>query len=700
MNYSKNCKNPEYMNETNTNHGLSEAEKNLQSLNQLHELILKFSSLLIQAKTDEIHQAVDTTLERLGIYAAVDRVYIFEYNPLKDTVDNTYEWCNEGINPEIDNLQDIPFAAVPRWQEKFKLKEYVYIPRVSEIDPQYHVEKEILEPQGIISLLAIPIFYGDTLIGFIGFDSVKQERLWNKEHIDLLRLAGEIIAGTIYRERFEKELLKARKLAEEANKAKSEFLANMSHEIRTPMNAILGFSEIMLNTIDDEQNRSYIKAVLTSGRTLLSLINDILDLSKIEAGQLVINPEAVRLQTIFNEMEQLFKPKAEEKGLSYRFHCNENMPEILVLDDVRLRQILFNLVGNAIKFTRQGEIEITGTVNPIPTKEGHYQLIIKVCDTGIGIPQAHINHIFNAFYQVEADSARRFGGIGLGLSITKKLVDYMGGDLQVESAPDKGSCFTITLPDIPESEAETKQENEFSWNDQQMSFNEAKVMVVDDIAFNRELIRSFLADTKLTVIEAMDGENCLDLLQIQKPDLILMDLRMPGLSGYETTRKIISLFEQDPIPIIAFTASSMKHDEEQIHELFDDYLRKPVGRNELLKCLSKFLPHTTSRVGFSETPEWNIENLNRTQCQGFLQSFKAQSELDFNSLKTAFDMELLEKFLKEIEELRRQFNINQLDSIIEGLKLANENFDYEQYEQQLWQLDKLLTEMNDKTDLK
>lgn len=688
------------MNDTNTNHGLSEAEKNLQSLNQLHELILKFSSLLIQAKTDEIHQAVDTTLERLGIYAAVDRVYIFEYNPLKDTVDNTYEWCNEGINPEIDNLQDIPFAAVPRWQEKFKLKEYVYIPRVSEIDPQYHVEKEILEPQGIISLLAIPIFYGDTLIGFIGFDSVKQERLWNKEHIDLLRLAGEIIAGTIYRERFEKELLKARKLAEEANKAKSEFLANMSHEIRTPMNAILGFSEIMLNTIDDEQNRSYIKAVLTSGRTLLSLINDILDLSKIEAGQLVINPEAVRLQTIFNEMEQLFKPKAEEKGLSYRFHCNENMPEILVLDDVRLRQILFNLVGNAIKFTRQGEIEITGTVNPIPAKEGHYQLIIKVCDTGIGIPQAHINHIFNAFYQVEADSARRFGGIGLGLSITKKLVDYMGGDLQVESAPDKGSCFTITLPDIPESEAETKQENEFSWNDQQMSFNEANIMVVDDIAYNRELIRSFLADTKLTVIEAMDGENCLDLLQIQKPDLILMDLRMPGLSGYETTRKIISLFEKDPMPIIAFTASSMKHDEDQIHELFDDYLRKPVGRNELLKCLSKFLPHTTSRAGFSETPEWNIENLNRTQCQGFLQSFKAQSGQDFNSLKTAFDMELLEKFLKEIEELRRQFNINQLDSIIEGLKLANENFDYEQYEQQLWQLDKLLTEMNDKTDLK
>jgi len=688
------------MNQAKENHKLTEAEKNLQSLNHLHELILKFSSMLIQAKTDQIHEAINTTLERLGIYAAVDRVYIFEYNAQEDTVDNTHEWCNEGITPEIDNLQGIPFAAVPRWQEKFKQKQYVYIPKVAEIDSQYHVEKEILEPQGIISLLAIPIFYSETLIGFIGFDSVKRERLWNKEHIDLLRLAGEIIAGTIYRERFENELLKARKLAEDANKAKSEFLANMSHEIRTPMNAILGFSEIMLNTIDDEQNKSYIQAVLTSGRTLLSLINDILDLSKIEAGQLVINPEAVRLQTIFNEMEQLFKAKVEEKRLTYRFHCDANIPKILVIDDVRLRQILFNLVGNAIKFTRQGGIEITGKAIPVPNKKGLYNLTIKVCDTGIGIPQTHIKNIFNAFYQVETDSARRFGGIGLGLSITKKLVDYMGGNLQVESEQDKGSCFTITLPDIPESDAETKKENGFSWSDQQKHFIEANIMVVDDIAYNRELIRSFLADTQLSVIGALDGENCLDLLKIQKPDLILMDLRMPGLSGYETTRRINKLFEKDPIPIIAFTASSMKHDEKLINELFDDYLRKPVGRNELLECLTKFLPHTSSVVVSEKTAEINIEDLNRTQCQGFMQTFNARLAHDFNALKTAFDMELLNVFLEQLEELRRQFNINQLDNILEGLNLANENFDFELYEHQLALMYKLLTEMNDKINLK
>jgi len=671
-------------------------EQNLQSLNQLHELILKFSSLLIQAKTDKIQQAINTTLERLGIYAAVDRVYIFEYNATEDTVNNTYEWCNEGISPEIDNLQGIPFAAVPRWQEKFKLKEYVYIPKVAEIDPQYHVEKEILEPQGIISLLAIPIFYGETLIGFIGFDSVRRERLWNKEHIDLLRLAGEIIAGTIYRQRYETELLKARKQAEEANKAKSEFLANMSHEIRTPMNAILGFSEIMLNSVEEEQYKSYLKAVLSSGRTLLSLINDILDLSKIEAGQLVIHPEAVRLIAIFSEMEQLFKTKAEEKDLTYSFKCADEMPEVLVLDDVRLRQILFNLVGNAIKFTQQGSIAIEGKTIPESENPGHHTLIIKICDTGIGIPQSHIDRIFDAFYQVEADTARRYGGIGLGLSITKKLVDYMGGQLEVASSEDSGSCFTITLKHIAESDTETKSESGFSWDNQAIIFKEANIMVVDDITYNRELIKSFLSETQINVIEAIDGENCLEMLQVQKPDLILMDLRMPGISGYETTRSIKKRFEDDPVPIVAFTASSMKHDEPLIHELFDEYLRKPVGRNELLLCLSKFLPHIKNTQVVEENVDLNLEDLNQTQLKGFIQCFEEQLSQPFEALKAAFDTDLLDSFMPQLDELGRQYNIKQLESILKGLKQAAMQFNFDQYEHQLSQLQKLIVELKAK----
>lgn len=670
------------------------SNQNAQSLNDLHHLILNFSSLLIQSPNEQIQAAIQTTLSRLGEFADVERVYIFEYNSADDTVDNTYEWCSNGTTPEIKNLQGIPFAAVPRWQEKFLQKEYVYVPKVSEIDPQYHVEKQILEPQGIISLLTIPMFYGDTLIGFIGFDAVKGERLWSEDHINLLRLAGEIIAGTIYRRRFETEILEARKIAEDANKAKSEFLANMSHEIRTPMNAILGFSEILLNTIHDDTNKSYIKAVLSSGRTLLSLINDILDLSKIEAGQLVIKPEAVRLKTIFDEMEQLFKAKAAEKGVQYRFHCNVNMPKILILDDVRLRQILFNIIGNAIKFTAAGHVEISGESIKKPGDNKLYDLIIKVCDTGIGIPEAQKEMIFKAFYQVETDSARKFGGIGLGLSITRKLVDFMGGHLHVENNKPHGSCFTIMLPNIEAADQATPAENIFVWNDEEMQFDEATILVVDDIRYNRELIKSFLAETAINVLEATDGNECIEIVKVHQPDLILMDLRMPGISGYETTKILNTIFIDKDIPIIAFTASSMKHDEELIHELFDDYLRKPVGRNELMSCLSRFLKHrVTGKTKVPQIDKQQIEALSKEQCNGFTKHFDSELKHEFEAVKAAFDIELLQIFIQQFDTLTRQFSVTQFDNNIDGLKKAIETFDFELFENHIKQMEKRIEEI-------
>lgn len=673
--------------------------QNAHSLNDLHHLILNFSSLLIQAPNQQIKAAIQTTLLQLGEFAEVDRVYIFEYNSETDTVDNTYEWCSAGTTPEIENLQEIPFAAVPRWQEKFFQKEYVYIPKVSEIDAQYHVEKQILEPQGIISLLAIPMFYGDTLIGFIGFDAVKSERLWSEDHINLLRLAGEIIAGTIYRLRFETEIIEARKIAEDANKAKSEFLANMSHEIRTPMNAILGFSEILLNTIHDDTNKSYIQAVLTSGRTLLSLINDILDLSKIEAGQLEIKPEAVRLKTIFDEMEQLFKAKAAEKGVEYRFHCAVNMPEILILDDVRLRQILFNIIGNAIKFTAAGYVEITGEGIKKPGDNRLYDLQIKVCDTGIGIPEHQKENIFKAFYQVETDSARKFGGIGLGLSITRKLVDFMGGSLQVENNTPHGSCFTILLPGIETAEEASPAENVFMWNDEEMQFEAATILVVDDIRYNRELIKSFLAETAIKVMEATDGHECIEIVKVNHPDLILMDLRMPGMSGYETTQILNTILSDRKIPIVAFTASSMKHDEKLIDELFDDYLRKPVGRNELMKCLSNFLKHRI--IEKNTAPQMNkkqIEALTNAQCDEFIKSFDNELKQNFEAVKAAFDIELLQPFLQQFDLLTRQFSIKQFDENIKNLDQAIETFDFGLFENHVKQIEKRIEEIRKKTN--
>lgn len=672
---------------------LKESEEKLQSLNELHSLINNFSSALMQTDVHELHDAIEHTLAQLGEYAGVDRVYIFEHEPTEDVVNNTFEWCNEGINPEIDNLQGIPFDAVPRWRARFDKNEHVYIPLVSEIADEYHVEKQILEPQGIISLLAIPMYYGENFIGFIGFDSVKKKRIWSQEHIALLRLAGEIIAGSIFREHFEKQIIEARRIAEEANKAKSEFLANMSHEIRTPMNAILGFSEILLNTIGDEKNRNYLNTVLSSGRTLLSLINDILDLSKIEAGHMEIASEPVQLSVVFKEIHHIFHGRIEEKNLKFKIEIHEDLPDVVVMDDVRLRQILFNLVGNAIKFTPKGTVTLSALSKPNNDQVSNIDLEIKVSDTGIGIDPAYHQKIFNSFYQIESDNTRKYGGTGLGLSITQKLAHILGGSIRVESEVGKGSCFIIDFKNIGTAAYKPEALESFNWIDKEVKFKNARLLIVDDVDFNRELVKSFLADFNLIMLEAHNGKTGVELARMHLPDLILMDLRMPEMNGYEATEILSNLPETSHIPVVAFTASSMKHDEGLIRKLFKDYLRKPIGRNELISCLIRFLPHEIipqDQKGITDELKQQpfvLDALEQKKLLGFADEFDAQYKEKLASLKDFLDAELLTSFLTDFGFLCRQYSVSHFDGLMDALKQDARNFDFDGFLNHIEQLD-------------
>jgi PAS domain S-box-containing protein len=387
----------------------------------------------------------------------------------------------------------------------------------------------------------------------------------------------------------EEELREAKAIADEANRTKSEFLANMSHEIRTPMNAVLGFSDILRGLIAEPTQRRYLDSIRSSGRSLLGLINDILDLSKVEAGKLELEYKAVNASSVFHDMGPVFAGKVFDKGIDFRVEIDPKIPTSLILDETRLRQVLINLIGNAVKFTDAGSVTLSAHIEDV--KGAHIDLGVAVTDTGVGIPVDQQDKIFGAFEQTSGQSYTKFGGTGLGLAITRQLVELMGGTIRVDSLPGEGSTFHLRLPDV-EITPETSAELSTGPDIEGVRFEPATVLVADDVPANRELVRAYLEPSGLSIVEAGDGEQALARAAEQRPDLILMDIRMSVMDGYEATRRLRSALETKEIPIVILTASVMREDEAPIRAISDGYLKKPVTRTELVAELMRFLPHS------------------------------------------------------------------------------------------------------------
>ncbi len=655
-----------------------EMEEKIFSLNLLHSLINEISSLLIQSNFNEISSSINRALHMLGDYSNVDRVYIFEFDYSTDTMNNTYEWCAEGITPEIDNLRDIPNSIIPRWFEKFNNNEYVYIPDVSQIEEEYIAEKEILEPQGIISLLTIPIFFIDKLIGFIGFDSVKKQREWDFEYIALLRLAAEIISGALYRRNFETELIKAKELSEKANTAKSEFIANMSHEIRSPMNAILGFSEILLNMVKSPQEKNFLCNILLSGKTLLSLINDILDLSKIESGRIELFKEQINLANLIKEIEQIFSYQANAKNINIKTVITFDPNNNFIIDEVRLRQVLFNLIGNAVKFTDSGEIIIFCNYIPNFANSNLGTLILKVSDTGIGISEEHFETIFESFRQVTGGETKKYGGTGLGLTISKRLINLMGGEITVESVVNKGSTFTVALMDIETIESKIKSKPQISENTSTIKFNNADILIIDDIDFNRDIAGILLSELGFNVYKASSFNSAKPILENNFPDLILLDIRMPGINGIEAAKIIRSLPSGANVRIIAFTASS-KSDKEIYDEFnFDGIIRKPILRSDLVQMLKEFIPYENIDTSLVDSDLEKTKNKKVVLTDKLIEEFENIIIPQIIMLKETVVLDDLDALILNLENILEHNNASVFEDDLIELKTAKENYDFEQ----------------------
>lgn len=766
-----------------------EIAQNLQQQKFLSKISMLYNSIA------NFDNNTNQALRLIGKHLNVSRVYIFKDSDDGEYTSNIFEWCSQGIAPQIKELQNIPYSTITSWKKLLAEEGIIYSSNIQELPQDV---AEILEPQGIKSILVLPLQQRKKQIGFIGFDECATNRSWSESEIELLRTISNIILQSYLRQETQNELIESEKenriiiesipdiiiqanksgeikafkasqntnlsnliknedswtiseafnekiselllhaiaqclkeeeshiefkgltlgelqyyearlvkldetevmiivrdvtvirqhevqlevaknQAEEASQMKSEFLANVSHEVRTPLNAILGFSQWLFDNTTETLHKSYLRTILKSGKGLLEVINDILDISRIESDSIQMDMHVMRYKDVMSDINAVFGTKAQEKGLNFEIITESSVPGFIIMDEIRFYQIVYNLVNNALKFTKKGFVKVTSMATETSVKD-EVNLMIKVTDSGIGIEQDQQEKIFKSFTQYNGRKDRSHEGTGLGLAIVNGLLKKLNGKIELSSQSGKGSTFKISFFNVQignniEISEQTKEP------DVKFRLKPCSIMIVDDIEYNIKVLKAQINSDKVKYLEAKDGNIALAILQVERPDIIFLDLRMPGMDGFELVKMIKGDNNLKNIPVIAFSASTIKNRKELIADLFDDYLTKPVLKKKLDSILLRYIPNSIEyqneraveeRVLGQEVCKENLQNIDH-----IVSVLENEFQPKWEGIKDNLIIYEIEIFKKELSEFALKEKCSLLTLFCDELDLGLQAFDIE-----------------------